>query len=84
MFSGPGFKCYVGIDANSEVVNCNDIESGTKYCMTTINDNGTVLTRACGLPSVIADIKARNFWPIPGCKTRNELETCVCTGEKCN
>jgi len=78
---GPVFRCYNGVGANSVVANCEDMESGTKYCVkvTTLG----VATRTCGLPSKIGPLKAGGQ-PVPGCKTVFGIETCVCSEEKCN
>ena len=84
-FSGPGFNCYTGVGANSVVVNCKEIQSGTKYCMKVTSFG--VSTRSCGLPSEIRKLKA-NGQPVPGCKKvgigKFGIETCVCSEEKCN
>ena len=82
-FIGPGFKCYGGYGANAEVFNCDDVESGTKYCIKATNPNGTVGIRGCGLPSVIGYMESIGF-QIPGCTEKFGYETCVCSKEKCN
>ena len=81
MFPGPGLRCYNGVGANAKVVNCEDVASGTKYCIK-LTSAGMV-TRSCGLSVALEPLKKVGV-PIPGCKTIGGVEMCACSGDKCN
>jgi len=83
--SSPGLRCNSGVTGQAkQVVNCEDVFPGLHVSYCTKVTTGSTVIQTCGAPFAVAQLKLTLGLTGPGCKKIGQMETCLCSEDRCN